>query len=269
MKKEKNFLEVIFDSETMAGNIGIVESEDAIDNHSGTDGYCADVEDPCYNIDEEDSSTDEGEKTIPSTFPVRRKRRRPEEESSQQHTSLLVLSKLLVQYWDAVRVPKQEPKKQKRLPRETTTTMTRQITIMPQVSCRHVSLEHALSFTPRILFQAEPPHAVVHANAAYSRLVGNTDRMHTNPHHQTTDNHVSLLNAIQTYFGQFHADDVTLTMYPVCSSSENTTSSFPTVTHYLVEATVSDADLSVMPAMKKETAKTTSLQPELPARAVG
>jgi hypothetical protein len=272
--KETMLFKVTSNSNAMTENSGILE-KDTVDwsSDAAEDGYNADVEEPLYNTDEEDTWTDDDndKEVYPSTFPACRKRRRPQ-QSQNNDTSLLVLSKFLVQYWNAIRI--QPPKKKKKKLHCTPPPPLSTRTILPQISCRHVSLEHALSFSPlaRILLQAEQPHAVVHANAAYARLRGDINMNNTkemNVHNNNNNNNnVSLVNAIQNYFACIAAmDDYMLTLYPVCSS-ETMMDSMPMVTHYLVEATM-NAPLNTIPALNKEIGMTITLQAEQHARAVG
>jgi len=226
------------------------------------DGYTADIEEACCSEEEEEGVWSEDEL---ATGSLSRKRRRAP-PPQQYNTSLVVLSKFLVQYWDAIRVtppPPPPPKKQK-----TVSLVDKESTLLllPQVSCRHVSLEEALAFTPlaRILLQAEPPHSVVHANAAYARLCGSDKVIQK---HQNT----SLMNAIQHSFANAHpTKDMTLTMYPVCSNEVVHADLFM-VTHYLIEATFEETVSSRVKDLSgfHKTQCQSSLQTDEHARAVG
>jgi hypothetical protein len=83
------------------------------------------------------------------------------------------------------------------------------------------SLEDSLGFTshPRILMEAEAPHRVVHANAAYDRL-----RKIDLPNLGTTCDF--------------------LTIYPVVGS-EHHAGDIPHVTHYLVEGSAGSKTLTL------------------------
>lgn len=239
------------------------------------DGYTADVEESVFEDDQEEElmcsdEEDESQKIVyPSTFPPPcRKRQRDLEEEDRHNTSLMVLSKFLVQYWDALKESRPPKKKQKKV--LTTPIPLYQNVVLPQVSCRHVSLEEALAFTPlpRIVLQAQPPHSVVHANAAYARFRGsNTTTMFTLRHHHAS---TSLLNAIQSCFGGIAREEMVLIMYPVCGEEE-----FRMVTHYLVEASTSmpnlvESSMNTIPSSLLTAEQTTlPMDADQPARTVG
>lgn len=210
-----------------ARSTGMIENND--------DGYAADVEEDAWKEPEDEPVV------YPSTFAPRQKRRLPsvsvsqdEPQQQQKSTSLELLSTFLVQYkqQNATHEREELPLKKRHKSAISNNKKKKETIRLPQISCRHVCLEEAIAFSPlaRIVLQAEPPHAVVHANAAYARMMCCSESSSQEEYHH---HHHSLMNACQNAFGGM-TNNVQLTMYPVCETRAHEQVS--TITHYMIEA---------------------------------
>jgi hypothetical protein len=215
------------------------------------DGYAADVEEDAWKEPEDEPVV------YPSTFAPRQKRRLPsvsvsqdEPQQQQKSTSLELLSTFLVQYkqQNATHEREELPLKKRHKSAISNKKKKKETIRLPQISCRHVCLEEAIAFSPlaRIVLQAEPPHAVVHANAAYARMMCCSESSSQEEYH-----HHSLMNACQNAFGGM-TNNVQLTMYPVCETRAHEQVS--TITHYMIEARYTsdssrDTEASLIPCL--------------------
>lgn len=214
------------------------------------DGYNADIE--TWSSDEETASSDEGEMTH-----LRKRIRAQDRQIHRRHTnrqspptpppfftSQIVLSKFLIQYWDAthphdavINKPVGNMDSTRQAIACPTRLKTRKTLPKVEVSERFFSLEKSLSFSElaRILLEAEPPYRVVHANAAYARLREGRRPIVVSDDEQNTS---SLQAAASYYFDCQMMDNAVVRMYPVTGSDYLDRGDAPrTATHYLVEAT--------------------------------
>jgi hypothetical protein len=230
-----------------ARSTGMIENND--------DGYAADVEEDAWKEPEDEPVV------YPSTFAPRQKRRLPsvsvsqdEPQQQQKSTSLELLSTFLVQYkqQNATHEREELPLKKRHKSAISNKKKKKETIRLPQISCRHVCLEEAIAFSPlaRIVLQAEPPHAVVHANAAYARMMCCSESSSQEEYHHHHHHH-SLMNACQNAFGGM-TNNVQLTMYPVCETRAHEQVS--TITHYMIEARYTsdssrDTEASLIPCL--------------------